>query len=105
MSWLFFVGMCLVFLYDLYRVYRGQRSISVIVWESELAHPTLILGVAVAGIYGTYLTWSEPPIAASILLITGHLCTSEGAYAVLTSADRWKATYTRNRILAWLEPD
>lgn len=96
---LFVAGMAVLFVYDFYLANTpGKVTISIQVWLAELAHPTLILGVAVAGISVALTFWDDKVVAIFALIGTGHLATSEGAYAALGSAARWKRmALIRNR--------
>jgi hypothetical protein len=106
-TWLdavFLLIMVALFAYDFIRVYRGEQSISIMTWIAEQIHPTLIVGIMLVGIYLAYCTWGDFPVAFSITGMTFHLCTSEGAYAALTTGGRWSASASRAKLANWLRP-
>ena len=104
-SWLdvaFVAGMLLIFAYDYWRIYRGEKSISIMVWMAEQLHPTLIAGILLASVCFAYYVRDDFPIAFSVALTAGHLVTSEGAASAAMSKARWTSASTRFWFWDWV---
>lgn len=95
-AWLIISG-CI---FDIWLVMTGRRSISLSVWLIEKAHPTIIVGVVLLGIWSAHELYSDFWLVVFVLIATGHFITTEGAAIAMTTYKNWKLGTTKEPILS-----